>query len=232
MSAITRGNAREMKKTNNPFFVTTQTCGVGMDIENDRFIDYRAPRAPLPTGRLTATRPPQPGDDRDWRFMYQPESSKYGVATGGSGSKVAAALEMRRVAEQANKTLLTSHVFPSERELEEAAAGGRGGAGAGAVGAGAGGPGEGGQEGDSLDGAMTEYMAMRAVPMQPKAEHPLYPTTSHVIGLKSQPDKFRTTWLPKNNTFTKGYQGMTRHTGLNTYRVRSRVHSTLDTGFE
>ena len=84
------------------------------------------------------------------------------------------------------------------------------------------------EEGDSLDGAMTEYMAMRAVPMQPKAEHPLYPTTSHVIGLKSQPDKFRTTWLPKNNTFTKGYQGMTRHTGLNTYRVRSRVHSTLD----
>ena len=234
---ITRGHSREIKKTNNPFFVTTNAAGTGMDIENDRFIDYRAPRAPLPQGRLTATRRPPPGADKDWSFMYVPASSAIGGQIPISDSKVAAALEVARAADLANKTRLTSHTFALDEAATSAAAGGEGGGGEGGEGGAAGGGAGGGGAEDSVDGAMAEWMAMRSVAVQPRRQNPMYETTANLIGgFKGEEAKammgMRSVWQPKSNDFSKKFGGeMSRYQGLQCSMPNSKVASFFDGGF-
>ena len=200
-----------------------------MDIENDRFIDYRAPRAPQPTGRLisvsTGRYKARPGADKgaspapargarpcsaahpppsftsaprcvltrlpcaDWGFMYVPTSAAIGGQVPYSDSKVAAALEVARAADIANKTRMTSHTFAVDEAAVEAAKGNVGPAGEG---------GAGGKADDSVDDALAEWMTMRNAPVLPKRENPMYSTTSNVIGFKAgEKGVGRSTWLPK-----------------------------------
>ena len=62
-----------------------------------------------------------------------------------------------------------------------------------------------------------------------KKQHPIYQTTSHMIGFKPPNDSEKNDkYLPQTNTFTSRFNGVLyRDHGLNTSITRSKVHDKL-----